>query len=601
MDVTAYMTLGIMAAMILALVTEIAGADVILFTALGILTLTGVISPKDAVAGFSNQGMITVALLFVVSEGIMQTGALNGVANLFLNSRENDRLPTLLLKMMIPVSMLSAFLNNTPIVVIFTPMVKKWVESLHLPASKFLIPLSYAAIFGGVCTLIGTSTNLVVHGLMLDNGFPGFTMFELGQVGLPLAVIGILYVAFAGSRLLPDRQNAFAVMGARRKEYLTEMLVSKACPLIGKSIRHGGLRNLKGLYLLEIERAGHAITAVAGSEIIRENDRLMFTGVTAAVAELHSIAGLIPVTQETFDADFFRLRNQLVEAVVSSTSPALGQTIKAYNFRACYDAAVVAVHRHGERINSKIGEIQLKAGDTLLLLTKDDFLTRWKHSEDFFLISSAQIVTPHAPHKTRLALIIMLVMVVGATVGDYLPAIGGVKPDMFYFALAAALLMLATRCVSEYDARQAINWQVLIMIAASFGISKALQNSGAASMVADGLIETLKVFGPIGVLAGVYLMTALFTEIITNNAAAALLFPIALAAAEHLQVNPKPFLVAITIAASASFSTPIGYQTNLIVQGAGGYRFLDYTRIGLPLSLLVGIVTIILVPLFWSF
>lgn len=601
MGIAGYFTLVVIVGMIITLITETAGADFVLFAVLALFTITGSISPKEALAGFSNKGMITVGALFIVSQGIMNTGALRNVARYFLSEKKDQGIARLMLKIMLPVACMSAFLNNTPIVVIFTPIIKKWAENLDLSASKFLIPLSYAAIFGGVCTLIGTSTNLVVHGLMLENNLPGFSMFELGQVGVPAAILGFGYLALFGKKRLPDRKDIIEIVGEKRREYLIEMLVTKTCPLIGKTIRKGGLRNLKGLYLMEIERNGKTIRAVSGDEVIQENDRLMFTGITSAVVELQNIPGFVPVTQETFDHDFLLLRNQLVEAVVSPKFPALGKTVKAYHFRAIYDAAVIAVHRNGERINSKIGSIELKTGDTLLLLAKEDFLARWEHSEDFYLISHIQSVTPKAKSKARIALGILLAMIIGATIGKQLPPIGGYHPDMFYFAFAAAVLMVVSGCLSENEARHAISWNILITIACAFGISKALQNSGAASAIAGFIIDSMQVFGPVGVLAGIYIMTTVFTELITNNAAAALIFPIALAAAQQMGVDPKPFFVAITIGASASFSTPIGYQTNLIVQGAGGYKFVDYLKIGIPLNILFWIISVILIPFFWKF
>lgn len=601
MGIEGYITLGVIALMTAGLALEIAGADFLLFAALSALIFTGIISPGEALAGFSNQGMLTVAVLFVISRAVQNTGALNNIARFFLSNKSEKGVSRLMLKMMLPVTFLSAFLNNTPIVVIFTQMVKKWAERLHLSPSKFLIPLSYAAIFGGVCTLIGTSTNLVVHGLMLENGMAGISMFELARIGVPCALIGWLYMAFIGKKLLPERKHLLEVVGANRKEYVVEMNVQKGCEFAGKTIKEAGLRNLKGLFLLEIERNGESIGPVSSEEKVHKGDRLMFVGITSAIVELQEISGLVPVARELFEKDFAAMQPHLIEAVVSSSSPVLGKTVKECKFRLHYGAGVIAVHRNGERIRSKIGSIRLKTGDTLLLLAGKEFLDNWKNSQDFYLISDVKSVKPRSKRKSYIAMTIVGLMVLVATIGRYLPEIGGQRIGMLHAVLAAAILMVLTRCVRFSEARQSLRLDILIIIACAFGISKALQNSGAAGAIAGFMINTVKSLGPIGVLAGIYLITTVFTEIITNNAAAALIFPIAFSAASQLGVSPRPLFIAIAIAASASFATPIGYQTNLIVQGAGGYKFSDYFKVGLPLNILFFIASMIIIPLFWSF
>ena len=597
----AYFTIAVVVLMMLALVFELAGADFVLAAALFLLMIFGIVTPGEAVIGFSNKGMLTVAILFIVSLAMRNTGALDVVAKSFLRMKKKASLPSALLRMMVPVSGMSAFLNNTPIVVMLVPVLKKWAEKIDVPASKVLIPLSYAAIFGGVCTLIGTSTNLVVHGLMLENGIKGISMFELAKVGLPCAFIGWIYIAFFGQRILPDRKDMLEVVGENRKEYVVEMKVQKGCKLIGKTIREAGLRNLKGLFLLEIERGEKMLGPVSSDEIIEEDDRLMFVGITSAIVELQDIRGLVPVAQELSEKDFKSMQPFLVEAVISSSSPVLGKTIKECNFRSKYGAGVIAVHRNGERIKSKIGSIQLKPGDTLLLFASDEFLNNWKNSQDFYLISTVKEVVPKAHNKGYIALAILALMIAAATFGKYLPKIGGSHIGMFHSAFGAAILLVLTGCVRLQEIKQSIRLDVLVTIACAFGISKALQNSGAATMIAGCIINSVKVFGAVGVLAGVYLMTSIFTEIITNNAAAALIFPIAFSAGIKLGVDPRPFFIAIAIGASASFATPIGYQTNLIVQGAGGYKFSDYLKIGVILNILFFITAVAVIPLFWKF
>ncbi len=601
MDFTGYFTIAIIVAMTAVLALELAPSSIVLAGALLLFLLTGVISPTETLAGFSNRGMITVGLLFVVAAGLQYTGALNAVANRFLGKTAKGNRISSLFKIMVPVSSLSAFLNNTPIVVIFTPIIKKWAEKLDLSASKFLIPLSYAAIFGGICTLIGTSTNLVVHGMMLQNNIRGLSMFELGKVGLPCALLGWLYMAFIGQRLLPERKDIMEVVIENRKEYFIGMKVTKKCSAIGKTIFEAGLRNLKNVYLMEIERGGDVFGPVSPDERLKSGDILYFVGVTSAIVDLQEIPGLVPAAHEMFEDDFQRGTSYFVEAVVSDSSPILGRTVKEVDFRDRYKAGVVAIHRNGERIKSKVGSIRLHAGDVLLLLSSDEFLKNWSDSRDFYLVSTIKKQEPRVYHKAFMAVAILTLMVLAATFGSKLPEIGGNRIGMFYAVAAAAALMMITRCVTINQAKRSLDLNVLMTIACAFGLSKALQNSGAAGAIATFLINLVKGFGPVGVLVAIYLLTTVFTEIITNNAAAALIFPVAYSAGAQMGVDPRPFFIAIAIAASASFATPIGYQTNLIVQGAGGYKFTDYLKVGLPLNVLFLIVAAFVIPMFWHF
>lgn len=594
-------TIAVLIIMMVLLAKEVAGTDALLFGVLCIFLLSGIINPAEALSGFSNPGLIMVAILFIVSAGIQNTGAFNQIAYRLLQPSENKSLPPLLLKMMVPVSMLSAFMNNTPLVMIFIPMIRKWAEKVNISPSKFFIPLSYAAILGGMCTLIGSSTNLVVHGLLLENGLPGMSMFELAKIGVPCAVFGLAYLALFGSKLLPNRKNVSDFMMEHKKEYVVEMRVAEGCELINKSIQQAGLRNLRGLYLVDIERAGESLGPISSQQVILAEDRLMFAGLTAAVVDLQEIKGLVPATDDNFEKDFALMRTHLIEAVISSNSPILGQTIKNANFRSKYHAAVLAVHRNGTKIESKIGSIQLKAGDTLLLLGSEKFLSDWKDSQDFFLVSSIKSRPPQVHNKSKLALGILILMILAAAFGRGVTLPGGESLETIHCIFAAALLMVLTRCIPVYEARKSIGWDVLITIGCSFGIGKALQNSGAASLIGNFIVDFMGGFGPLGALIGVYLLTVIFTEVITNNAAAAFVIPVALAAAKYLNVNPMPFCVAVTIAASSSFMTPIGYQTNLIVRGAGSYRFMDYIRVGFPLVVICFIASILLIPVFWPF
>ncbi|MDA3951633.1 MAG: SLC13 family permease [Spirochaeta sp.] len=601
-----YVTLLVLAAILIALLFDLASSDMVFGAALVVLLFAGVISPDEALAGFANKGMITVGLLFIVSQAVQNTGVFQTIADRFLKGgRGTTRLAPLMLRIMAPVTLLSAFLNNTPIVTIFTPVVRRWAVGRGLAPGKFLIPLSYAAIFGGVSTLIGTSTNLVVHGLALDAGLAGFGFFELARIGVPITLIGYLYLTVVGPRLLPGNRDLMDRVDTNPREYFMEMSVEATSPLVGKTIHAAGLRNIAGIYLTDIERDASHIGPVGPDEVLHAGDRLLFVGKTDSVSSVVSVPGLAPVDQEQLATDSRTVANRLVEVVVSHTSPAIGRTIKEYNFRSVYNASVIAVSRNGARVEGRLGDVRLQAGDTLVLLAQASFGKRWRDSQHFYLISRLEQLTPEARGKGWLALTVVAAMVLLAAVGQHLPPLGGAggaghRPDMFYAAAGAAFLLLLTRVIRPAAARNAIRWDVLITIAAAFGVSKALMNSGLAHAVANGLVGAMSPFGVIGALIAVYLATTVFTELITNNAAAALMFPIALATAERVGSSPMTFLVAVAVAASASFATPIGYQTNLIVQGAGGYRFSDFVRIGLPLNVLVGAVALTAIVLWYG-
>jgi len=601
MTTQGFLVLAIIVIMIAALVKEVMRPGLILFSALIILMIFGTINADEVLAGFSNKGMITIAILFVVSEGIKQSGALNKLAVTFLPKRRGN-IRLLFFRLMFPISFMSAFLNNTPIVIIFAPIVKKWAEDLNLSAQKFLIPLSYATILGGVCTLIGTSTNLVVHGLMLDNGFHGFSMFELGMVGIPLSFAGYIYMSYIGVHLLPGEKNFIRKPLSDQKDYYYELIVPAESTMVGQVLKNGRTKDLKGFDFIEIERDGVKFEGKTPGLTIEANDHLLVAGKSSGLEIIKDLAsvrlkGLDLLKDQVNMSDL-----KQYEAVLAPRFPGIGKTIVEFNFFDHYQAAIVAVHRNGERITSNLRSLKLKEGDNLVLLTTDRFIKNWGDSKIFYLTT---YIGDHyqtiGKAKKWLALSILVLMIAGATATDYLPKFENVNADMFFFSSIAAMLMIWLKIVPHQKYTKAISWDLLITIACSFGISKALQNSGAADSIAHTAISFAKNWGPIGVLACIYLITNITTEVITNNAAAAISFPIAMSAAHQMGVDPKPFFVAICIAASMSFSTPIGYQTNLIVQGIGNYKFKDFIKVGLPMNLIAFLICITLIPFFWKF
>ncbi|MEA1890921.1 MAG: SLC13 family permease [Pseudomonadota bacterium] len=561
--------------------------DLILMGGVTLFLVSGIISPSQALAGLANEGMVTVAVLYIVVTGIRETGGINWIVQSVLGVPKS--LANAQIKVMAPVAVLSAFLNNTPVVAVFIPAIEDWAKRHRISVSKLMLPLSYAAIAGGTCTLIGTSTNLVINGMVItETTNSQFGIFDLAWVGVPVTLVVFAYVLITQSWLLPERRPAVGKYSDVR-EYTVEMLVEPDSPLVGKSIEQAGLRQLPGLYLIEIERNGTILTAVPPNEILLGDDQLVFVGIVDSVIDLQRIAGLKPATNQVFKLESHIDKRCLTEAVISNTSPLVGKTVREGRFRSIYNAAIIAVARNGEKITQKIGNIKLRAGDTLLLVSNPAFVEQQHNSRDFYLVSGLPDAQPIRHKLAPLALTILFGMVVTVAFGWL---------SMLKAAMLAAGLMIITRCTTGRIARRAVDWQVLIVIAASFGIASALQNSGAASAIAQWGISIAQGH-PLLALTFVFALTAMFSIIATNNAAAVIMFPIALSTSEILGISFLPFAVVIMVAASASFATPIGYQTNLMVFGVGGYHFKDYFYFGAPLTVIVGIVTISIVPWVW--
>lgn len=586
-----WFTLVVLIGMFGALVREWLEPDVVVFGALVVLWVGGVVDSQQAFAGFSNAQVLTVGLLFVVSAAMQETGALQGLSR-FMLGRELDR-KRVMARLLVPVAGLSAFLNNTPIVAMFTPAVRDWALRNGRAPSKFLIPLSYAAILGGTCTLIGTSTNLVVSGLMVESGHAPLGMFELSSVGVPAALVGIGFMLLVGRHLLPDRTPPDLAVRTEIREYAVRLRVLEECPLVGQTVEKAGLRHLKGLFLAAIDRQGRRIAPVGPEDFLEAGDELQLFGMANTVVDLQKIRGLVPVSERGQEEAGSTLRSdrRLFEVVVSHASPLIGRTLKDASFRRRYDAAVLAIHRGGQRLQQKLGEVALRAGDTLMVEASPGFRRTWANAADFYLV--AQIEEGQRPRHAQAGLakaILALMIVAMAT---------GVVPVLMAVAVAV-LGLLSTRCIDVPVARRSIDLSVLVVIASAFGISAAVVNSGLAASVAGVLIDVLGDYRPWLLLAAIYLTCVAATEILSNNAAAALVLPLALSAAEQLERDPRPYAVAVAIAASMSFITPMGYQTNLIVYGPGGYRFGDYLRVGLPMALIIFAVAMVAIPLVWG-
>jgi di/tricarboxylate transporter len=563
-------------------------ADAVFIGLLTLFIVSGVISPSEALVGFSNEGMLTIGALYVVATGLRETGGVDVIIKKLLG--RSDKLWKTQGKIIAPVMGMSAFLNNTPIVATFIPALDEWGKKYKVPVSKLLIPLSYAAILGGTCTLIGTSTNLIINGLMISELGVSLHLFEPAYVGLPVAAVGFIYMMLIGRHLLPDRISAMKSFSDTR-EYTIEMIVGEDSVLIGQSIEEAGLRQLPGLFVVEVVREGTILAAVEPDEILQKDDRIIFTGLVDSIADLRKIKGLYPATTQVFKLETPRRERHLVEAVISASNPLNGKTIKEGKFRNEFGAVVLAVSRKGKRIEKKVGDIVLKTGDILLLETPRDFSERYKYSSDFLLVSTLSQKSMPIYDKSWIAWGILGGMVVLVSLNVL---------SMLQASFLAAGMMIVTGCTSVTEARSSIDWQVLLVIGAALGIGNILQVTGVASNFAESFLN-LAGDNPYLSLIVIYFTTWILTEIITNNAAAVLIFPFILSVSTNLGVDYMPYVMTALFAASASFATPIGYQTNLMVYAAGGYEFKDFIRIGLPLNIILAGVIILLVPLVWPF
>ena len=583
-------TLAVLAGLLYGLIKD-KPADLLFVGEVVLLAAFGVISPEEAFAGFANSAMLIVAGLFVVAAGLRETGVMDYVGERLLGRIDTEGKALLALAIVLIPSAL--VLNNTPKVVLLVPILLDWCRKRRVSPSRLLMPLSFLSILGGGCSLIGTSTNLVVQGLLEENHLPLMGYFEIGWVGLPCAVLGAVYLLTLGRKLLPDRKDLIEQLEATRREYLVEMLVQPGCRLVGKTIAEAGLRHLPGLFLIEIDREGKVIGPVDPEEMVQAHDRLVFTGVVSTIVDLEKIPGLVPAAHAHYEVSPVGQRGRrLCEAVISPSSPLIGQAVRDADFRDLYDAAIVAIHRNGSRLTNKVGDIRLYAGDTLLLQAGPDFSRAFRNNPDFYLVSDVEDSRPIRYDRAWPAVIIFLIMI-GAFVSS--------KVNILLASFLAAGAMVAARCVSAADARRSVDLPVLIAIAASFGVGKALENSGAAAMFAKLLVNSTQALGPIATMAAIYFGTMVLNELISNNAAAALAFPFCLESARLMDVSPRPFIMAVTLAASYAFASPIGYQTHMMVFGPGGYRFTDFMRVGIPLNLLMWIIAIVLIPWIWPF
>jgi di/tricarboxylate transporter len=582
-------------AVLVTLIRATAPTDLVLVAAMALLLLVGAITGSDRLVtipdvskSFGNTAPITVGFLFVVVAGLEMTGAMEWAMSRLLGRPQSVR--GCLARLLPLTAGISAFMNNTPVVAAMIPVSSDLAKRARVSASSLYLPMNYATVLGGLCTLIGTSTNLIVADDLAEARGSSVGFFEVGLIGLPIALGGIGFLLLASPWLLKDRRAALSFEDDPRR-YTVEMTVAAGGPLVGKTVEEAGLRHLPGLFLSEIERGGDVIAAVGPEQRLMAGDALVFSGALESVVDLQRIRGLQAAADESRKLPTPKHSRTLVEAVISSRCQLIGQSIREGRFRTVYGAAVIAMARGGQRIAGKLGDVVLEPGDVLLLEAPAGFVKERRRSPDFLLMRSIENSAPVRHDRAGVALVILLAMVAMAGFG---------LVDILIGAMVASVAMIGLRCCTLREARRSIDWSTIISICAALALGSALSNSGAAEGLAEGLLALAR-GNHWGSLLAVYLATMLLTELVTNNAAAALMMPLGLQAARQLGVeDPSAFGFAVMIAASCGFATPFGYQTNLMVYGPGGYQFNDYLRLGIPLNLIAMIVALLLIPLIWS-
>jgi len=579
-----------------AFVREKTPPDVVALALFVIIALTGLVSVKDTFAVFSNPAPLTVAAMFVLSAALVRCGALDYLSWGFEKAAVLPYQVVLFLLVVI-VAFVSAWINNTPVVVVFVPVILNLARKMGLPASKFLIPLSYASVLGGICTLIGTSTNLLVNGILVERGEPEMGMFELTAIGVPVTIVGALYLAIVGKKLLPAREMLTSILSEEeRREYFTEAFVPAYSPLIGKNLKTAGLVTTRGFRVIEVVRDGIAITVDPAVTPLRGGDRLVIACRPSGVARARSMPGF-DFTAEAGLEQIAAHEGVVFEGAVAPNSEIIGQSISDLNFRQRYRVIVLAIHRNGENVRDKLETIPLQMGDLLLMMGTPQAMNGLRRGDDVILLDRPPLPSLSLHGRIPLVLATIAGVIVGETFG-YVPIELG--------AIAGAVLLCLTGCIKPKEAYESIEWNLLFVIFGMLALGIAMQQTGAAAWLAKNVVTAADhvVSGdakPLVMLACLYVVTMVLTEVLSNNAVAALMVPIALGIASEAGYSARPFLIAVTIAASAAFATPIGYQTNTYVYGIGGYKFSDFVKIGIPLNILCFVVAMIVIPKTWPF
>ena len=574
-------------------VTELVPIDLTALLIVGLLILTGVLTPAEGFAGFSHPAPVTVAAMLVLSAGLIRTGAvakLGQKVSALGGSSEVSQLAVIF-----PVvALLSAFISNTAAVAMFIPLVLNIAREKNLSPSKMLLPLSYAAILGGACTYIGTSTNIIVGTIYAAGGHPPLQMFEFSGLGMVLLGLGAVYMLAVGQRKLPSRPTeASLTEGYRLREYLTELVIRADSPLLDRTLKETDFSQQLDIEVLEIQRGQHKLRLFLQDIRLKDGDVLIVKGSLENILKIRDTEGVdILAEVKLSDRDLKSEDITLAEAVIAPDSFLIGRTLKEANFRQRYQATALAIRRHGSQIRDKLGRVRLRVGDMLLVQVRKVVLGNLRQDSDFMLILEESQGSDFRFSKLPVAVLIFLGVIAAVASGEL---------SIELAALFGAMLMVLTRCISLRQAYLAVDWRIVILIGGTLALGTAMEKTGTANAIADSLVAWSGALGPVALIAVLYLLTLGMTELMSNNATAALLTPIAISIAHQGGWDPRPFAFCVAFAASCSFLTPIGYQTNTMVYGPGGYRFTDYFKVGVWLSLLNWLAATLLIPRIWPF
>ncbi len=583
---------------VLAFFKEWLPPDMVAMFSFGIILVAGILDKEHVLAAFSNPAPLTIACMFVLSAGLEKSGCIDIMGRWFAKVAGDTELRVLVV-LMVTGAVLSAFVNNTPVVVVFLPIVLALARTSDLKASRLLIPLSFASILGGTCTLTGTSTNLIIDGVATDNGLKPFTMFELTKLGIVYAVVGFVYMLTVGRKLLPQRESmASSLSLEREREFLTQVIVMEDSPIIGKTLPESLLKEIENARILEVRRRGNSLETPLNELVIDKNDRILISVHGEEFQDLKETDGLRLASYKNLKLETLERRPAiLMEGIIGPQSELVGKSLKELRFRQRFGVLILGVHRQSGNYRKNFEDVRLQFGDTLLIEGPENAIERVQREQDFVSLT----LTRRKTIRKRKAWIGAAI-----TTGFVIGASSGVMP-IFMVALIAALAMLATKCLEPADAYGAVQWSIIFLIIGMLGVGKAMEVTGGAQMIADGVMSIFGSSHPVIILGAVYLLSSILTELISNNAVAVLLTPIVISIAAGIEyagqmgVDARPFIVAMMFGCSASFATPIGYQTNTYVYGAGGYKFSDFPKVGVPLNLLLWIIATLLIPLFWPF
>jgi len=586
-------------------VIERVSTDLTAICAFCVVLLVSVATASDKLPGayqmvgvFSNPAPVTIAAMFILSAALEKCGVIEWIAHIF---GKLTQLPYagLLTALILVVALMSAFINNTAVVVVLLPVVLSMARRMSVPASKLLIPLSYASIFGGCCTAIGTSTNLLVSGILLEHGQPPLAMFELAIIGVPLLIGGMAYMVLIGHRLLPARETLTSILSdAERQEYITEAYVKRNSNLVDKTLKEVGLLGAAGVRILEVIRNGISLDTPQDQLILHGGDRIILSCRPSGIVKARNVEGMQFVLDQGLDLEQIASHEgAIVEGFIGPKSTIVGKTIREVNFRQRYRMIILAVHRRGRNVRDKLGTLRLNFGDTLLLMGADESIEVLRSSDDVSLLDRPPVPAADMRAKKPIVIMVMLGVVLSVTL-NFLPIVAA--------ALIGVGILFATNCLKPKEGYEAIEWRILMLIYGMLGLGMAMDKSGFSKFIAENLVAGSSMLvseemRPIFMLVCLYFCTGVLTEILSNNATVVLMAPIAIGLGSTMGVDPRPFIIATCIASSASFSTPIGYQTNTYVYSIGGYKFSDFFKVGLPLNLVYFAVSVVVIPQVWKF